>query len=184
MCPACQTLIDTSSQKILFEPIKQEEICLLPKAKKSSEDKNEKLIEEIEEQEEQEPVSTAESGTMEEDITTSLATTMPLTDLEMPDSENSVVNEPIETSPGETEEVKAPNLDLSEESPPVIEEKENLQMEFQCVRYFGYLGKRSKGEGIPEGCFECPKSIDCMLSDYISSKESVEAIKKWYPSSC
>ena len=51
---------------------------------------------------------------------------------------------------------------------------------FECKNYFGYLGQREKGEGIPAECLECPKSLDCMLLEY-KSKESVAAIKKWYP---
>ncbi|MBN1245086.1 hypothetical protein JXA31_05790, partial [Candidatus Bathyarchaeota archaeon] len=49
-----------------------------------------------------------------------------------------------------------------------------------CTHYFGYLGQRDKGEEIPAVCLECPKSLDCMLHNY-KSKESVAAIKKWYP---
>jgi len=49
-----------------------------------------------------------------------------------------------------------------------------------CKHYFGYLGQRDKGEEIPPACLECPKSLDCMLHNY-KSKESVAAIKKWYP---
>jgi len=49
-----------------------------------------------------------------------------------------------------------------------------------CKYYFGYLGQRDKGEEIPAACLECPRSVDCMLSDYYKSKEPVEEIKKWY----
>ena len=50
-----------------------------------------------------------------------------------------------------------------------------------CKHYFGYLGQREKGEGIPESCLGCAKSLDCMLSDYYKSKEPIAEIKKWYP---
>jgi DNA-directed RNA polymerase subunit RPC12/RpoP len=50
----------------------------------------------------------------------------------------------------------------------------------QCKYYFGYLSKRKKGEGIPEACVECPKSIDCLLSNLYESPTAVSEIKKWY----
>jgi DNA-directed RNA polymerase subunit RPC12/RpoP len=50
----------------------------------------------------------------------------------------------------------------------------------QCKYYFGYLQNREKGEGIPEACVECPKSVDCMLSNLCQSQTAVSEIKKWY----
>jgi hypothetical protein len=35
-------------------------------------------------------------------------------------------------------------------------------------------------EGIPETCVECNKSLDCMLSEYYKSENTVAEIKKWY----
>ena len=49
-----------------------------------------------------------------------------------------------------------------------------------CQHYYGYLGQREKGEGIPSSCVECAKSLDCMLAEYYKSKETVEEIRKWY----
>jgi hypothetical protein len=60
-------------------------------------------------------------------------------------------------------------------------EEINRSSDSGCRYYFGYLGQRAKGEEIPGICLECPKSLDCMLSDYYKSKESVAEIKKWYP---
>jgi DNA-directed RNA polymerase subunit RPC12/RpoP len=31
-----------------------------------------------------------------------------------------------------------------------------------CAYYLGYLKKREKGSPIPEGCFTCPKMIECI----------------------
>ena len=56
----------------------------------------------------------------------------------------------------------------------------NQSSDSGCRHYFGYLGERDKGEGIPPECLECPKSLDCMLNNY-KSKGSVAEIKKWYP---
>jgi hypothetical protein len=49
-----------------------------------------------------------------------------------------------------------------------------------CKRYFGYLGQREKGEQIPEDCFGCSKSIECMLESNEHSSKKVEGIKQWY----
>jgi len=48
-----------------------------------------------------------------------------------------------------------------------------------CQFGFGYLSQRKKGEGIPDSCIECAKSLSCMLSEYYK-KENVKEIKKWY----
>jgi hypothetical protein len=50
-----------------------------------------------------------------------------------------------------------------------------------CQYYFGYLGNRQKNESIPETCLDCPNSLDCMLSKH-KLRNSVQEIKKWYPS--
>lgn len=49
-----------------------------------------------------------------------------------------------------------------------------------CQYGYGYLSQREKGEGIPETCIECAKILNCMLSKYYTSGESVKEIKKWY----
>jgi hypothetical protein len=60
------------------------------------------------------------------------------------------------------------------------EEKENHPSDQVCKYYLGYLSQRDKGEGIPETCVECNKSLDCMLSEYYKSEKTVAEIKKWY----
>lgn len=35
----------------------------------------------------------------------------------------------------------------------------------KCSHYFGYLYERTKGEKIPEACFECSKLVPCMMSE-------------------
>jgi hypothetical protein len=59
-------------------------------------------------------------------------------------------------------------------------EKTDQFSEFQCSYHFGYLNEKNKNVSIPETCFECPRSIDCMLSEFKKSQESLEEIKKWY----
>jgi len=50
---------------------------------------------------------------------------------------------------------------------------------FECPYYFTYLASREKQEEIPDTCLECPRSLDCMLSNY-KSEDSVVEISKWY----
>ena len=59
-------------------------------------------------------------------------------------------------------------------------EKTEQPSEFQCSYHFGYLSEKNKNEAIPETCFGCPRSIDCMLSEFNKSQQSLEEIKKWY----
>jgi DNA-directed RNA polymerase subunit RPC12/RpoP len=66
------------------------------------------------------------------------------------------------------------------ESRKAPKEKTDQFSEFQCSYHFGYLSDKNKNESIPETCFGCPKSIDCMLSEFNKSQESLTEIKKWY----
>ncbi len=45
-----------------------------------------------------------------------------------------------------------------------------------CPYGYGYLSKRRKGEGIPDACIECPKSLSCMLPDYYKKEENAKEI--------
>lgn len=58
--------------------------------------------------------------------------------------------------------------------------KECDTSEFHCAYHFGYLSEKNKNETVPETCFGCPKSLECMLSEFNKSQESLEEIKKWY----
>jgi hypothetical protein len=66
------------------------------------------------------------------------------------------------------------------ESRETPKEKAEQATEFQCSYHFGYLSEKNKNEVIPETCFACPRSIDCMLSKFEKSPQSLEEIKKWY----
>ena len=66
------------------------------------------------------------------------------------------------------------------ESQETPKEKTEQFSEFQCSYHFGYLSEKNKNESIPETCFGCPRSIDCMLSEFNKSQESLTEIKKWY----
>jgi len=48
-----------------------------------------------------------------------------------------------------------------------------------CPHWFGYLGQKDDGKGIPVECSECEKTIECLLEKRASSK-AVKEIKKWF----
>ena len=82
------------------------------------------------------------------------------------------------------EQVQMPQQEKVE-MPPVqqtktLEAETVSQASSNCQYGFGYLGQRKKGEEIPDTCIECPKSLNCMLSDYYKKEESMAEIKKWY----
>jgi hypothetical protein len=72
------------------------------------------------------------------------------------------------------------SLSTSGEQLETVKEKTSKSSDFQCQYYFGYLSQKNKEEAIPEICFGCLKSIECMMSEYNKSKEAVQEIKKWY----
>jgi hypothetical protein len=72
------------------------------------------------------------------------------------------------------------SLGTSDEQRETAKEQTGQSSEFKCQYYFGYLSQRNKQEVIPETCFGCLKSIECMMSEYNKTKETVEEIKKWY----
>jgi len=82
------------------------------------------------------------------------------------------------------EQVQVPQQKKIEPAPiqqsTAVETKTISQSSSDCQYGFGYLSQREKGEGIPDTCIECPKSLDCMLSNYYKKEQSVREIKKWY----
>lgn len=56
----------------------------------------------------------------------------------------------------------------------VKEEKTN------CPHFFGYLGQKDDGKGIPSECNECEKAIECLLKKRSYSSKAVKEIEKWF----
>lgn len=73
-----------------------------------------------------------------------------------------------------------PGGEVSDERQETLKEQTGQLQEFQCSYHFGYLAEKDKNEVVPETCFGCPKSLNCMLSQFNRSQESLEEIKKWY----
>jgi hypothetical protein len=70
--------------------------------------------------------------------------------------------------------------ELSDEQQRTPKEQTGQLPGFHCSYHFGYLAEKDKNEVVPETCFGCPKSLNCMLSQFNRSQESLEEIKKWY----
>ncbi len=73
------------------------------------------------------------------------------------------------TKVGEVEHeraVEAEKVEKEEEAPAeeaaTIEAEKVEETQPQCAYHLGYLKKRDKGSPIPEGCFTCPKMIECV----------------------
>jgi len=49
-----------------------------------------------------------------------------------------------------------------------------------CQHWFGYLGQKEDGKGVPKECNECKKTIECMLKKGAYSAKAVKEIKKWF----
>jgi hypothetical protein len=49
-----------------------------------------------------------------------------------------------------------------------------------CPHFFGYLGLKEDGKGIPEECNECTKTLECLLKKRKYSNKAVKEIKKWF----
>jgi hypothetical protein len=57
----------------------------------------------------------------------------------------------------------------------IIEEKK-----MECPHWFGYLGQKNDGKGIPLECIKCDETLDCLLKKRAYSSKAVKEIKKWY----
>ena len=49
-----------------------------------------------------------------------------------------------------------------------------------CPHFFGYLGLKEDGKGIPDECNECTRTIECLLRKKAYSSKAVKEIKKWF----
>ena len=57
----------------------------------------------------------------------------------------------------------------------IREEKES-----GCPHFFGYLGLKEDGKGIPDECTNCTRTIDCLLKKRQYSNKAVKEINKWF----
>lgn len=49
-----------------------------------------------------------------------------------------------------------------------------------CPHFFGYLGLKEDGKGIPVECNDCTRTIECLLQKSRYSNKAVKEIKKWF----
>jgi len=84
-------------------------------------------------------------------------------------SEKTVVIEQVHASQTE-------NTKLTPTQEGTVETRAVSPSSSGCQYGYGYLSQRKKGEGIPDACIECPKSLSCMLPEYYKKEEIVKEI--------
>ncbi len=182
VCPTCQTVVDMTLdnfQSLAREkPVLEKKQVTLRKKKESKPDKN------------QEPKAiTSQQATTNNELTSMekpevkeiLETTEPARVEEPQVEEPNIVEITVNKKSGLMGSDEMPfTLGTSDEHRETVKEQTSQSSDFQCPYYFGYLGQRNKEEVIPETCFGCLKSIECMMTEYNKPKETVEEIKKWY----
>lgn len=159
VCPSCQTLVDVDSDG--FHPPAHETTMPKRKQVRRLKESNQEVVPEPQVVE---LTSSAQAPIIDE-----------LVPVEKPEVEE----DPETVMPAQTEEIQLPDNISNLESQDASKEQ-TQSSDFKCSYYFGYLSERNKSDGVPETCFVCSKSVECMLQEYNKSKDSVEEIKKWY----
>jgi hypothetical protein len=181
VCPTCQTLVDNFSQTSVIEQSRQNKNSPLKKVNKQPKIED-NILSQLMKEEESVTAAIELAERRESAITaiTQFTSTLPISDLENPDTRETTPNELIEVKNYSEQKVEPASPVLLEE--PIsssLEEEEEPQSQPQCSRYFGYLRERGKEAQIPEECLACSKAIECMMSTSgLSTK--FEEIKKWY----
>ena len=49
-----------------------------------------------------------------------------------------------------------------------------------CPYFFGYLGLKEDGKGVPDECNKCTRTIECLLKKRKYSKKAIKEIQKWF----
>lgn len=162
VCPTCQTLVDMTKTEDLAE------IQVAPATPKLVTRRRPKIIE---------PERTQGLGTIDMQARSDqppLEEQCTPAEKETEASEKAIVLGQVQPSQQKTTEL-APTQQVA-----AVETKTVSPSSSSCQYGFGYLSQRKKAEAIPDTCIECPKSLNCMLSEYYKSGESVKEIKKWY----
>jgi len=164
VCPSCQTLIDIPTQKI-HDNVTSNKKTVERARKKESE--SELTLNQLVSNDE---VTQSKENAKNEAIDLKLEF---ITECESIDTSS------LEQKVPESESIDTSSLEqkvqLAVEGRKVLSE-----LNFQCSHYFGFLSEKKEGQEIPETCFECPKSVECLLSRCTKSEESIQGIKQWY----
>ena len=178
VCPTCQTMVDLTfdnSQLLAREkPVLEKKQVTLRKQKESKQDK----IKEPKAITSQQATTNNESTSWEKPEVKEILETIEPAQIEEPNIVEITLNK---KSGVMGSDYGLPfSLGFGDEHPETVKEQTCESSDVQCPYYFGYLSQRNKEEVIPESCFGCLKSIECMLSEFNKTKETVEEIKKWY----
>ena len=188
VCPSCQTLVDMTLDN--FQSLTQEKPGLknnqVTQKKQKASKQNQK--QEPEAMTIQQATTKNELISIEKPEVKEILETIVRAQVEEPQVEEPKVEEPniVEINVNKRSGVLGSDYDLpfslgnNDEQQKTVEDHASESSDFRCHYYFGYLSQRDKEEVIPETCFGCLKSIECMMSEYNKPKETVEEIKKWY----
>lgn len=64
--------------------------------------------------------------------------------------------------------------------PHCYAEMKDEEKKSDCQHFLGYLGLKEDGNGIPDECNKCTKTIECLLKKRRYSNRAVKEIKKWF----
>jgi hypothetical protein len=178
VCPACQTLVDLPFDNFQLlareKPVLEKEQVTLRKQKESEQDK----IQEPKAIASQQATTNNELTSWEKPEVKEILETIEPAQIEEPNIVEITLNKKSGIM-GSDYDLPF-SLGLGDEHPEAVKEQTGQSSDVQCPYYFGYLSQRNKEEVIPETCFGCFKSVECMLSEFNKTKETVEEIKKWY----
>jgi len=179
VCPSCQTLIDIPTQKIPDNVTSNKKTVERARKKESE---SELTLNQLVSNDE---VTQSKENAKNEAIDLELEFITECESIDTSSLEKKVTEcESIDTSSLEKKVTECESIDTSS-----LEQKVQLAVEgrkvlselnFQCSHYFGFLSEKKEGQEIPETCFECPKSVECLLSRCTKSEESIQGIKQWY----
>jgi len=171
VCPACQTIVDMNFEN--SQLIAREKPPTLRKPKEGNKSKKQELGAIMSQQ----ATTDNEIMPMEKPEEKAVLETVEPAQMEEPN----IVEVKVNKESTVTGDYDLPfTLGNSDEHKETVKEQTGQSSDFQCKYYFGYLSQRNKEEVIPETCFGCLKSIECMMSEYNKTKETIDEIKKWY----
>jgi hypothetical protein len=181
VCPSCQTLIDISTQKIPdhVNPIKKS-IGRVREKDPQSESTPNQLVSNNEMAQSKEN-ATNETLDLKQDPQSESTPNQLVSNNEMAQSKENATNETLDLKLEFITECESIDTSLEKKVQLAVEGRKVLsELNFQCSHYFGFLSEKKEGQEIPETCFECPKSVECLLSRCTKSEESIQEIKQWY----
>lgn len=131
------------------------------------------------------PIKKPDVSTGKEEPKSELTPNQSESTVEIPHSDENTLDETLNSKLDSITECESTDTSSLEKKVQLAVEGRKVlsELNFQCDHYFGFLSEKNEGQDIPETCFGCPKSIECLLSKCLKSGESIQEIKQWYTTS-